>query len=814
MGVSSSVRGGAVVAASVAAIMVTGAVALPAANAAEEGQSYFNRVATVPAYLNATPVGGPAVAEISTVTPDGNTVITTDAVGDQIAFYDITDAHAPVAAGAVPVDGSPTSVYAVGDYILAVVDGSDGDFVNPSGHVSVLAADGDHEVLETIELGGQPDSIDMTSDGKYAVIAMENQRDEEFTPEGKEEGDLPQLPSGELVILTLDGAPADWELRRVALAGLSGLTEAEDAETEYVTISPDDSTVAVTLQENNGVAFVDIESAAVTSHFSAGTSSLSGIDTEDDGALSLTGSFTDVPREPDSIGWIGNDLVATANEGDWLGGTRGWTIFDAQTGDVVFDSGTDMEYLAIQHALYPDSRSDAKGTEPEGLLSATFDGVPYVFVGSERGNFVAVYDVTDPTQPRFVQILPSTNGPEGLLAIPERDLLVVSSEEDDAEISMRATVQVYEFGADKPFFPSLRSEYVDEKPIAWGAQSGLTADPNDPGILYSVSDNAYAPSLIYTIDVTEEPAVITEARPVTVDGENAALDLEGIFARPAGGYWAVSEGATGPENHLLLLDDAAAVIDDIELPATVADALGKWGFEGVSAQVVGENEYVWTALQRELSTDPAGTVRLARYDVEAGSWDFFGYELDAVSDASNTADWMGLSEITVFAGKLAVIERDKLNGEKAAIKRIYSVELPTGPGLSADDADGELPVLEKTLRHDVLPDMKATHGWTQEKLEGFTVGTDGQAYAVTDNDGVNDATGETVFLRLGSADVMFGLVPDDGGDGGTGEGTDPAGEVEKLPSTGADAMLWLAAGGILLAGGIATTFLVRRRRLS
>lgn len=37
----------------------------------------------------------------------------------------------------------------------------------------------------------------------------------------------------------------------------------------------------------------------------------------------------------------------------------------------------------------------------------------------------------------------------------------------------------------------------------------------------------------------------------------------------------------------------------------------------------------------------------------------------------------------------------------------------------------------------------------QEKLEGLTIAADGTVYAITDNDGVDDATGETVFLALG-----------------------------------------------------------------
>ena len=54
-----------------------------------------------------------------------------------------------------------------------------------------------------------------------------------------------------------------------------------------------------------------------------------------------------------------------------------------------------------------------------------------------------------------------------------------------------------------------------------------------------------------------------------------------------------------------------------------------------------------------------------------------------------------------------------------------------------------------------MPDLRATNGWTQEKLEGLTIGGDGQVYAVTDNDGLKDATGETVLLRLGAASKVF-----------------------------------------------------------
>ncbi len=102
-------------------------------------------------------------------------------------------------------------------------------------------------------------------------------------------------------------------------------------------------------------------------------------------------------------------------------------------------------------------------------------------------------------------------------------------------------------------------------------------------------------------------------------------------------------------------------------------------------------------------------------------------------------------------GRLAVVERDKLNGPAARIKRIHAVDLPRGAA-----PEGALTVLPKRLVHDVLPGLRATKGWTQEKPEGFAVAGNGRVFAVTDNDGLDDSTGETVFLDLGSRRGMFG----------------------------------------------------------
>ena len=188
------------------ALGLTGALVLPAIAAPGESHGeapYFTRVATMPAHASSD-VSEEAVAEISSVSPDGMTVYSTDAGGGRVGITDISDPSAPEPLGGVEVEGEPTSVYALEDHVLVVVDTTDGDLADPSGHVSVLDAD-THEVVRTIELGGQPDSIDITSTGSDAYIAIENQRDEELAPEGLEEGDLPQQPTGWLAHLDLTG---------------------------------------------------------------------------------------------------------------------------------------------------------------------------------------------------------------------------------------------------------------------------------------------------------------------------------------------------------------------------------------------------------------------------------------------------------------------------------------------------------------------------------------------------------------------------------------------------------------------------------
>jgi hypothetical protein len=163
---------------------------------------------------------------------------------------------------------------------------------------------------------------------------------------------------------------------------------------------------------------------------------------------------------------------------------------------------------------------------------------------------------------------------------------------------------------------------------------------------------------------------------------------------------------------------------------------------------------VYVAFQREwLKGEPAGIVRIGEYNPNSGNWKFHWYPLDPVEASEG---WVGLSEIVAVAPReFLVLERDNQAGPFAFIKRIYHVDLDDGRdaflvGDAGKNGKGKsYPVLRKTLAYDLLPDYQALNGWVPDKPEGMTIDAEGKVYVVTDNDGVDDAPGQTWLFNVG-----------------------------------------------------------------
>jgi hypothetical protein len=521
----------------------------------------FNRIASFPVALNA-PEAEATSSEIITVTEDGMTLVYSDSPGGGIGFVDITQPDAPQPAGYLALEGEPTSVAIIGGKAYVGVNTSE-SYTLPSGKL-VIVDIASKTVEAEHDLGGQPDSVARNKAGTLIAVAIENERDEELG-----DGGLPQMPAGFLVIFDV----ATSTLKTVDVTGLSDVF-GEDPEPEFVDFNDNDE-IALTLQENNTIVIIDGKTATVTGHFSAGTASVSDVDTKKDGALRFTGSQSDLPREPDTVKWLDTDRLVIANEGDWNGGSRGFSIF-SKSGELLFDSGNELDHTAALLGHYPDHRNK-KGVEPEGLEVATFGDTQYIFVAEERSSLIAVYRDTG-AAPEFVQALPSGISPEGVIAIPSRNLLATANEVDlRADGGVGSHVMVYELAEGEAAYPQLVSDRDENGlPIGWAAISGAVADAEKPGILYAVSDSVFhAEPAIYTIDATAKPARIIKKTIVTRNGDPAQkLDLEGITLDGDGGFWLDSEGDSAKlvPHALYRVDAEGKIVTEVPFPAKVLAA--------------------------------------------------------------------------------------------------------------------------------------------------------------------------------------------------------------------------------------------------
>jgi 3-phytase len=151
-------------------------------------------------------------------------------------------------------------------------------------------------------------------------------------------------------------------------------------------------------------------------------------------------------------------LTVTSRSGDTDGdgdfdeihafGARSFSVWNAATGELVFDSGDEFEQVtkvAVPTRFNSnggadtfDTRSDNKGPEPEALTTGKAYGRTYAFVGSERTGGIFTYQVDNPFEPRFVSYTPfpedGDRAPEGLEFVKAEDsptgnpLLFVGSE--------------------------------------------------------------------------------------------------------------------------------------------------------------------------------------------------------------------------------------------------------------------------------------------------------------------------------------------------------------------------------------------------
>ncbi len=449
-------------------------------------------------------IGGSGAAEISAYDEITKKLFTVNNSGtNQIDVIDLTDPMNPIKLTSINLttyNGASNSVSTY-DGKLAVAVESTTDR-QAFGKVVVFNTS-DYSLIKEITVGSLPDMVTFSPDGKYIMSANEGEPSDDYTNDPYGSVSIIDVANN-YNVTTLDFAGFGSQLNSLTTGGLrigkSDASFAADIEPEYITISSDSKTAWVTLQENNGVAKVDLVSKTISKIFPLGykdynkaenaidvsdkdagiafntwkvkglfmpdaiaSYSVNGIDyfiTANEGDAREYGDYADVKRLskltldpiafPDAAtlqaeGNMGRLNIITTmgdtnNDGKYdelfAFGGRSFTIWNGDSGSLVFDSKNDLDKHSNDFGTYDNGRSDDKGSEPESVVVAKMGNKTILFVGLERTDTVVIYDITNPSAPQYLQSIKTGDAPEGLLYIPasksptKRSLIVVSSEGD------------------------------------------------------------------------------------------------------------------------------------------------------------------------------------------------------------------------------------------------------------------------------------------------------------------------------------------------------------------------------------------------
>jgi hypothetical protein len=208
--------------------------------------------------------------------------------------------------------------------------------------------------LSAVTVGALPDMITFTPDGQKVLVANEGEPSPDYSVDPEGSISIIDMFMGAAALTEADvttvgftdfdqGGPRHDELDpRIRIFG-PGATVAQDLEPEYKAVSDDSSTAWVTLQENNAVAVIDIESATVAALVALGFKNHSfpenALDPSDrDGGINIAPWPVLGIYQPDSIATFsagGTTYLVTANEGD----SREYSGFneEARVADVTLD---------------------------------------------------------------------------------------------------------------------------------------------------------------------------------------------------------------------------------------------------------------------------------------------------------------------------------------------------------------------------------------------------------------------------------------------------------------------------------------------
>jgi len=334
---------------------------------------------------------------------------------------------------------------------------------------------------------------------------------------------LSQTNVAHITFTVYNGQEASLKAQGIRIYGL-GASASKDLEPEYISIAKDDSKAWVTLQENNAIVEINLSNNSINYIKSLGTKNHNALNTGLDASNMTKGvNIANFPIKglylPDAIASYtvgGINYLVTANEGDaraytgfseekrisaatldptkfpnaadlqnnyvlgrlnitdklgdtdndgdldtlYAYGARSFSIWNANTGNLVYDSGDQLELItstnsfslmfnASNTTISKKDRSDDKGPEAEGVAIGAIGTNTFAFIALERIGGIMVYDITNPAAPVYVTYVNNRNlisngpdrGAEGIIFIPQSQSpngqhLVIAANEISSSLSI------------------------------------------------------------------------------------------------------------------------------------------------------------------------------------------------------------------------------------------------------------------------------------------------------------------------------------------------------------------------------------------
>ncbi len=298
-------------------------------------------------YVTGAGLGG---AEISAVDSASKRLFITNGAKNTIDIVDISNVKKPKLIKAVSLTSNGvTGIQSVAAKNGVVLVAAQMASKTAPGRIFVMDINGKLRsgLADGIAVGALPDSVTISPNGKFAIVANEGEPTNYCLTNGALSETTDPLGSVSIINLssktpsatTIDFKSFSERQNAITYAGgrIFGpnASVAQDLEPEYAAFSADSKFAFVTLQENNAVATVDVETGAIINIVGLGVKNHNlfnaGLDSSDrDNVINIEKRNIQGMYLPDAIGTVaagGNTYMITANEGDareyacLLGGT-------------------------------------------------------------------------------------------------------------------------------------------------------------------------------------------------------------------------------------------------------------------------------------------------------------------------------------------------------------------------------------------------------------------------------------------------------------------------------------------------------------